>query len=150
MIDHNLDLTLQEQSVLEQDNLVMELVKEANAGQPVSIASIFPDAIPMSTLQYWSAIQSPDAVAHLKQAIAAGDNVNEHGGDGYTALHGAAENGCAENIRLLLAHGADAAIRTSSGKSATDLARQQGHKMIVSLLEPTAISRPERSRWKFW
>ncbi|AVG17491.1 hypothetical protein CFN79_17380 [Chromobacterium vaccinii] len=150
MTDRNLDLTAQENSALEQDSLIMGLVKEANASQPVTIASIFPDAIPMSTLQYWSAVQRSDAMAHLKQAIAAGDNVNEHSGDGYTALHSAAENGCAENVKFLLENGADITIRTASGKSAADLARQQGHKMIATLLEPTAISQPEQPWWKFW
>ncbi|WP_168194935.1 ankyrin repeat domain-containing protein [Chromobacterium phragmitis] len=144
MTDRNLDLTAQENSALEQDKLTMGLVKEANASQPVTIASIFPDAIPMSTLQYWSAIQRSDALAHLKQAIAAGDNVNEHNGDGYTALHSAAENGCTGNVKLLLGNGADTTIRTSSGKSAADLARQQGYEMIATLRETAAISQPER------
>ncbi|WP_158300696.1 hypothetical protein [Chromobacterium sp. ATCC 53434] len=76
MTDRNLDLTAQERSALEQNNLAIGLVKETNTGQPIPIASIFLDAIPMSMLQYWSTIQRPDAVAHLKQAIAAGDHVN--------------------------------------------------------------------------
>ncbi|WP_196303032.1 ankyrin repeat domain-containing protein [Chromobacterium violaceum] len=144
MTDRNLDLTARENSALEQDKLIIGLVKEANASQPVTIESIFPDAIPMSTLQYWSAIQRRDALAHLKQAIAVGNNVNEHNGDGYTPLHGAAENGCTENVKLLLENGADTTIRTSSGKSAADLARQQGYEMIATLLEAAAISQGRR------
>jgi ankyrin repeat protein len=150
MTDRNLELTPEEKSALEQDNLMMGLLKEANAGQPVPFASLFPDAIPMSTLRYWSAIQRADAVAHLKQAIAAGDNVNEHSGDGYTALHGAAENGCIENVKVLLANGADATIQTATGKTAVDFARLQGHEAIVNLMEPAAITQTERPWWKVW
>ena len=150
MTDRNLQLTPEEASALEQDNLVMGVVREANAAQQSSFASLFPDAIQMSTLRYWSAIRKPAAVGHLKQAIAAGDDVNEHSGDGYTALHGAAENGCIENAELLLASGADATIKTTSGRTAVDLARLQGHDAIVGLLEPAATAKRERPWWKFW
>ncbi|AUH53586.1 hypothetical protein CXB49_09185 [Chromobacterium sp. ATCC 53434] len=68
----------------------------------------------------------------------------ESNGDGYTTLHGAAENGCAGNVKLLLGNGADTTIRTSSEKSAADLARQQGYEMIATLLETATISQPER------
>jgi ankyrin repeat protein len=150
MTDKNLDLSPEEKSALQQDKLMMEIVKEMNSPSQASIASLFPNAIQMSTLGYWSAIARPDAAAHLKQAIAAGDNVNEHNGDGYTALHAAAENGCIDNVKLLLANGADVAIRTTDGKFAVDLARLQGHTGIVSLFEPGATTQHEKPWWKFW
>ena len=150
MTNPNLQLTPEEKSALEKDALVMGLVKEVNTAQQSSFASLFPDAIPMSTLQYWSGMRRPDAIAHLKQAIAAGDDVNEHSGDGYTALHGATENGCVENVKLLLACGADITIRTTSGKTALDFAREQGHDKIVGLLEPASLSNPDKPWWKFW
>jgi ankyrin repeat protein len=150
MTDRNLELTPEEKTALEQDNLMMGLLKEANAGQPVSFASLFPDAIPISTLSYWSTIQRTDAVAHLKQAIAAGANVNEHSGDGYTALHGAAENGCIVNVKILLANGADVTIKTATGKTPVDFAKLQGHHAIVDLMEPATTPQTERPWWKFW
>jgi hypothetical protein len=60
------------------------------------------------------------------------------------------EHGCTENVKLLLANGADTTMRTASGKSAADLAWQQGYNMIISLLEQTAVSQSERPWWKFW
>ncbi|WP_058936058.1 ankyrin repeat domain-containing protein [Roseateles depolymerans] len=150
MTDKTLQLTPEQASALEQDKLLMSVVGEANAASRSPLDSLFGDAVPMSTLQYWSAIRSPAAVGHLKQALAAGEDVNAHSGDGYTALHGAAENGCLENVQLFLASGADVTIKTASGKTAADLARLQGHDAIVALLEPAPTAKGKRPWWKFW
>ena len=50
-------------------------------------------------------MRRPDAIAHLNQAIVAGDDVNEHSGDGCTAFHGSVENGGVEKVKPLLACG---------------------------------------------
>lgn len=150
MTDPNLQLTPEEKASLEQDARIMGLLKEVNSAQQSSFSSIFADSIPMSALQYWSVIRKPDAIANLKQAIAAANDVNEHRGDGYTALHGAAENGCIDNVKLLLACGADITIKTATGKTALDLATQQGHDTIVHLLEQAAPSKPDKPWWKVW
>jgi ankyrin repeat protein len=66
----------------------------------------------------------------------------EHGADpnarqqvGYTALMECARGGRDDMVSLLLAHGADPTLRTDDGKSASDLAREQGHTAIAELLK---------------
>ncbi len=49
-------------------------------------------------VEYWALVGN---VAQVKQAIALGHDVNLKGENGYTALHGAAENGT-EDIRICL------------------------------------------------
>src|SRR6266542_2134740 len=46
---------------------------------------------------------------------------------GYTALMECARGGRDDMVSLLLAHGADPTLTTDDGKSASDLAREQGH-----------------------
>jgi ankyrin repeat protein len=53
---------------------------------------------------------------------------------GYTALMECARGGRDDIVSLLLEHGADPALRTDDGKSASDLAREQGHAAIAERL----------------
>ena len=57
---------------------------------------------------------------------------------GYTALMECARGGRDDMVKLLLTHGADPALRTEDGKSASDLAREQGHTALADRLEATA------------
>ena len=66
--------------------------------------------------------------------IAAGADVNAVQRGGYTPLHGAAYNGDVEMIELLLSAGAQKTPRTDDGKSAEDLAREQGHPAAADLV----------------
>lgn len=59
-------------------------------------------------------------------------NATQHGG--YTPLHETAQNGFFTVTRLLLESGADASIRTSDGKTARQLAEEQGHTELAALL----------------
>lgn len=59
-------------------------------------------------------------------------NAIQHGG--YTPLHETAQNGFIEATRLLLAHGADSALLTTDGKTARQLAEEQGHASVAALL----------------
>ena len=52
----------------------------------------------------------------------AGANPNVRQQGGYTPLHGAAHNGDAELVQLLLDHGADPAAPNDDGKTPRDLA----------------------------
>lgn len=55
----------------------------------------------------------------------AGADVNGQGAEGFTALHSAAQNGDVELARELLARGADAELRTATGKIPADLAANE-------------------------
>jgi uncharacterized protein len=60
-------------------------------------------------------------------------NARQHGG--WTALHGAAQNGDRAMVELLIANGADINARAENNQSALDLALTRGHQEIVALLD---------------
>jgi ankyrin repeat protein len=134
----NLELTDEEQTALKQDELLVQAARQFNEQQGTSdktFAELFPNAIPVSDVLYWSLIDRPDARARLKQAIANGADINEKGENGYTALHGAAENNVIENVKLLLANYADPNATTDDGKTPLDLAEHSGHDGVVAVLK---------------
>lgn len=53
-----------------------------------------------------------------------------------TLLHLGAYRGDQDMVALLLKYGADKNARMSSGERPVDLARQQGHTIVIPLLEP--------------
>jgi hypothetical protein len=55
---------------------------------------------------------------------------------GYTPLHGAARQGNADIIRVLIDQGADCSARTDFGKTALELAIKNGKQEVVAILEP--------------
>lgn len=78
----------------------------------------------------------------------AGAMVDQHDGDGFTALLDAAEAGEAEAIRELLRLGADPSA-TAEGHSAADLADRMGHSDLASELRGERV--PTRQlRWMKW
>ena len=57
--------------------------------------------------------------------------------DGYPPLHGAAQNGQLEVVRLLLRHGADKELKTNYGKKPVDIVCKGGneqHKAAITAL----------------
>ncbi len=64
----------------------------------------------------------------------AGADVNARQQMDYTPLMGAAANARVEIIDLLLARGADRAMKTTDGKTAADLAREHGHAEVADRL----------------
>jgi ankyrin repeat protein len=66
--------------------------------------------------------------------VEAGADVNAAQQDGFTPLMGAAQNGNAPLVRLLLAHGARPESLTGDGRSAADLAQEEGHGEVLLLL----------------
>ena len=70
--------------------------------------------------------------------IDAGADVNARQQMDYTPLMGAAANARLDMIDMLLAHGADPAMKTTDGKSAADLAREHGHAEIAARLDALA------------
>lgn len=140
--DSGLDLTAEEQAALERDDALVEAAKQYNEGSDTSFAELFPNAKPVSEMLYWSLIDRPDARARLKRAIADGADVNEKGEGNYTALHGAAENNVVENVKLLLANGADADATTLDGKTPLDFATAAGHSEVIAILEADSQNQP--------
>jgi uncharacterized protein len=64
-------------------------------------------------------------------------NARQHGG--WTALHGAAQNGDRAIVELLIANGADINARAENNQSALDLALTRGNQEIVALLEELGV-----------
>ncbi len=54
---------------------------------------------------------------------------------GATPLLVASLKGHAEVVRVLLDHGADASLRTSDGRTSSQVATKYGHTEVMSLLE---------------
>ncbi len=67
----------------------------------------------------------------LRLLIAATSDIDARQGGGWTPLMPASVNGMAEAAAALLEAGADAALASDKGKAAADLAREQGHLLIV-------------------
>ncbi len=63
-----------------------------------------------------------------------GADVDARQQGGYTALHAAAKRGCGTLVELLLGAGADPALITDQGQSASDLAAAGGHLLLAERL----------------
>jgi ankyrin repeat protein len=70
--------------------------------------------------------------ALAKLLLDAGAHVNTRYEDGSTVLHAAALTGDEELIRLLLAHGADPAVRNGEGKRPQDLTPDQRIRSLLA------------------
>ena len=74
-----------------------------------------------------------DKTSYAKLVAATG-NPDALQKQGYTALMIAAANGFADAVDVLLAAGADKAIKTPDGKTAADFAQERGHDELVMRL----------------
>lgn len=72
--------------------------------------------------------------------LEAGADVNNRQVKGNTPLHSAAQLGDTDTVDLLLAHGADADLRSDDGRSAADYAREGGSKDLARRLEAGCVS----------
>jgi uncharacterized protein len=70
------------------------------------------------------AVAEPQALAVVSHLVDAGAHIDDRDGRGRTALMIAAEGNHGEIAKLLLAHGADAALKDKAGKRAADLTVQ--------------------------
>lgn len=61
------------------------------------------------------------------------DKINENG---QTPLMMGAKNNAMDTVKLLLEHGADKSIKDNNGKTAYDLAVENGNMDIAELLKP--------------
>jgi uncharacterized protein len=127
-------LNEKERADLKKDALVMDELAKANKKSGTSLRDLFPNAKPVSTLQYWAGLNSDLARAKMKEAIELGADVNEADESGYTPLHGAAENGIVPNVDLLLKNGANTHLK-SNGLTAWELAKKNGHLEVVKMIK---------------
>jgi ankyrin repeat protein len=80
-------------------------------------------------------VASSGQIPLLEHLLAAGADVNHRAKDkGWSPLTRAAFRGQSAVVQVLLARGADSGSRTSSGATALDLAKLQGHLEVVALL----------------
>ena len=73
--------------------------------------------------------------ACVRLLLEAGADVNNRQEGGNTPLHTSAHLGDSASVDALLAHGADAELRSDDGKSAADYAREGGHEELAKRLE---------------
>lgn len=91
----------------------------------------FKNVIIVSDVEFYATIGKLDL---LRKALDARGNPNSRDPDGYTALHGAAENGHADCVRLLLKRGADPAPCTRDDLTPLDLAEMCEHDLVADIL----------------
>lgn len=141
MENKDFELTSEEQAAIDRDNKMVDALKKANQNSSMSIQDLFANAVPVSELQFWAAIDRPDARAKIKQALSSGADVNEKSDNDYSPLHVAAEQGVLDNVKLLVANGADVSAKTIDGELAIEVARDMGHASVVAFLE--SVTKPE-------
>ncbi len=71
----------------------------------------------------------------VQALLSAGADANARQEGGFVPLHEAASEGDWETAKLLVRHGARIDIQAENGKSASDLARDRGHKDLAEWLE---------------
>jgi ankyrin repeat protein len=72
-------------------------------------------------------------VAIAKTLLACGADVSARQTDNFSPLHGAAQNGQLEMVKLLLAHGAELNAK-GGGRTPLVIALEQGHQDVAGLL----------------
>jgi ankyrin repeat protein len=83
-----------------------------------------------------AAVRAGDAAAVRRLAAEAPGRLDEAGEDGRTPLMLAAAGGAEEMVALLLELGADAARRDGEGRTAAELAFENGHTDLGQRLGP--------------
>ena len=126
------ELTEEEARSAEKDRSMRALVRAMN--QPGSRLKPIEGMQVVSRLELAARL---DRVWQVKVAINDGDDLNERGADGNTALHVAAAEGREQIVRLLVENGADAALVDANSKTPADLAAAAGHAGIAKYLSAT-------------
>ncbi len=85
-----------------------------------------------------AAVRDGDGAAVRRLAAEEPGRLDQAGGDGRTPLMAAAWAGADEIVALLLELGADAARRDGQGRTAADLAFENGHADLGQRLGPDA------------
>ncbi len=74
------------------------------------------------------------AIEIVRCLLEAGSPVNARQQGGWTALHGAADNGDEEMVKVLLQHGADPLAQNDDGKTPAQIAQLKGRVEALKLL----------------
>jgi ankyrin repeat protein len=97
----------------------------------MKMTEVFKSTVVVSDVEFYA---STGKITKLSAALDRGGNPNARDRDGYSALHGAAENGHADCVRLLLDRGARPNPITRDGVSPVELAESSGHAGVIDLL----------------
>jgi ankyrin repeat protein len=97
----------------------------------MKMTEVFKASVVVSEVEFYA---TTGKIAKLHAALASGGNPNARDQDGYSALHGAAENGHTDCVRLLLDHGARPNAPTRDGVTPIELAESGGHAGVIEVL----------------
>ncbi len=122
-------LTKQEYEAARTRTLALEIARTMNRNRPSSKPI---EGVRISRLTCAALI---NCVWEVKVAINEGDDLNERGKDGATALHVAAEKGHLEIVKLLAKHGADCHAHNAEGKTPAEVATAEGNTAVAEYLE---------------
>ena len=95
-------------------------------------------AVPAGNIEYWASLGNLEKVTEF---VDQDEDVNSAAPDGYTGLHGAAENGHDAIVAFLLDRGANPNLLASEKFKAADLARMAGHEEIAKSIESSESNR---------
>lgn len=133
VLRHNLapvvEMTEDEARAAEKDKSMLALVRSMNP--PGSRLKPIEGMQVISRLELAARL---NRIWQVKVAINEGDDLNERGADGNTALHVAAKENREQIVRLLVEHGAEAELRDVNGKTAAEVAAAAGNDGIAKYL----------------
>lgn len=128
----HLKLSDEEMKALEKDQLLIETVKLVNESQAApEPPAAGPPGIEITALQHAA---MTDNIGKAKVALWKGDDINDLGQWGATPLWEAARRGHLSMVQFLIKSGADVSVKSGSGVTALDVARENSQAEIVKLL----------------
>ncbi|MGJ7530107.1 ankyrin repeat domain-containing protein [Variovorax sp. GB1P17] len=110
------------------------LRQAAQAGQ-LKIVRLLVSAGASADVKALVATVAAEHLESVRLLIELGAPVNERNGAGFTGLHCAAYSGNTDIVALLLAQGADPSIIDQHGKTATQIAEEEGWDELVAILK---------------
>jgi Ankyrin repeats (3 copies) len=122
------ELTEEERQAAEQQTMLLDALRRVNRSGARPIEG-------MQTISRLEFAARFNRVWEVKVAINEGDDLNERGKDGATALHIAASAGHLEIVKLLAEHGADRHARNAEGQTPAEAATVKGNTAVAEYFE---------------